>query len=305
MFIDISEIVREANIGVCLPFAAFIPLISAAVSAAGSMAASRSAAKSNERAADKTNNLQREMYYDQQRYNTPQAQMQRYRLAGLNPHLIYSQSNANTQAIPSMVTPNYDITAQGAMSAFQGFQGALNQGAEFLLTRAQVDNQIIANRMAALDERMKNIDLDWYEVEKKTNNELLRQTIRKTKSEIRTIRYNLANTLPQQYENLKSQKDLTDEQRLNILFQNSIATEQMKLAWARLGLDRAISNNNQFWQNIISGFLKSYGINSFEDLGSSIGKSARKSLVDSILDYISNHFFGDKPPVQGSSGGSF
>lgn len=49
---------------------------------------------------------QKEMWNAQNAYNTPSAQMSRYRDAGLNPNLIYGQgSNGNSTSIPTPATP--------------------------------------------------------------------------------------------------------------------------------------------------------------------------------------------------------
>lgn len=58
----------------------------------------------------------------QNRYNSPAAQMQRYKMAGLNPNLIYSQGN------PGNMTPLPTIDVQGAV----GNQGTKVQQAEYL-----------------------------------------------------------------------------------------------------------------------------------------------------------------------------
>lgn len=49
---------------------------------------------------------QKDMWNAQNQYNTPSAQMSRYRDAGLNPNLIYGQgSNGNSTSIPTPATP--------------------------------------------------------------------------------------------------------------------------------------------------------------------------------------------------------
>lgn len=257
----------------------------AVIGAVGSIASGIIAARANKKAADSTNNLQREMYYDQQQYNTPSEQMARYRMAGLNPHLIYTQSNANSQAIPAAVTPNYDAAAQGAMSAFQGFQGSLNQGIEADLLRSQNENQIINNRMALIDEKIKNIDLNWYEIEKKTNNEFLRQQIRQCKVAIRRSQYEIKRILPQQYKNLVSQQQYTDEQKSNILWSQLFSDKQFQLECQKLGLQREQMENSQWVQQIAKGFMQSLGISSFKDLGKFLGKN---SLGLQLLNYITS-----------------
>ena len=42
-----------------------------------------------------------EMWHRQNAYNTPEAQMARFKAAGLNPHLIYGQGSAGNAAAPA------------------------------------------------------------------------------------------------------------------------------------------------------------------------------------------------------------
>jgi len=56
--------------------------------------------------AEQQNQYNIDMWKMQNEYNSPQAQMQRFEEAGLNPNLIYSQGNAgNATHAPQMVTP--------------------------------------------------------------------------------------------------------------------------------------------------------------------------------------------------------
>lgn len=61
----------------------------------------------NKKLAEKQNEYNLNMWKMQAEYNSPQAQMERFRAAGLNPNLIYSQgNNGNMSNAPQLVTPN-------------------------------------------------------------------------------------------------------------------------------------------------------------------------------------------------------
>ena len=61
----------------------------------------------NKKLAEKQNEYNLNMWKLQSEYNSPQAQMERFRAAGLNPNLIYGQgNNGNMSNAPQMVTPN-------------------------------------------------------------------------------------------------------------------------------------------------------------------------------------------------------
>lgn len=60
----------------------------------------------NKKLAEKQNEYNLNMWKLQAEYNSPQAQMERFRAAGLNPNLIYGQgNNGNMSNAPQMLTP--------------------------------------------------------------------------------------------------------------------------------------------------------------------------------------------------------
>lgn len=72
-------------------------------------------------------------------YNNPSAQMKRYEAAGLNPHLIYGQSNTgNVPAVRSGDIPSYRGEAPQVDMSFVG--SALAQMYDFKLKDAQTNN---------------------------------------------------------------------------------------------------------------------------------------------------------------------
>ena len=94
-------------------------VIGAVASIGGALLSSRSASRAQSRTnavnaqiARDTNQMSYQQSLDfwnrQNAYNTPAAQMQRFKAAGLNPHLIYSQSNmAGSIASPAQPIPEY------------------------------------------------------------------------------------------------------------------------------------------------------------------------------------------------------
>ena len=97
-------------------------------------------------ATDRAFKREMEMWKLQNEYNTPAAQMQRYKDAGLNPMLMYSQGNAgNANSAPNVpipdmsVVPNVSDVMQNASSAvgmLQQFKQMEQIGANISLTRA-------------------------------------------------------------------------------------------------------------------------------------------------------------------------
>lgn len=114
----------------------------------GQVWSQRIASKTAERNTDLTNQANRELaeyqyqknlenWHMQNAYNTPEAQMKRFKDAGLNPNLIYGQGNAgNASEIKGYQAPRMEYNYKpsfdplNVISAFQNFQ----------LQRAQIDN---------------------------------------------------------------------------------------------------------------------------------------------------------------------
>lgn len=68
------------------------------------------------------NQQQWEMWHANNSYNHPAAQMQRYMEAGLNPHLIYGQSNtAQPVNVGVAQPPNFDFLAQAANDSLSSY----------------------------------------------------------------------------------------------------------------------------------------------------------------------------------------
>lgn len=94
------------------------PAVAAAGNAISGALTNRAAVRVSKRNVDKTIKAQRaeaekayqrqvEMWNMQNQYNTPEAQMNRYKNAGLNPHLIYGQGTpGNANSFPEYQAPN-------------------------------------------------------------------------------------------------------------------------------------------------------------------------------------------------------
>lgn len=110
---------------------------------------------------------QKEYYDKTNAYNTPQMQMQRFKEAGLNPHLIYGQGTPGNTTMPTppqqgyaeskayLPESNFTPIAETAMAAAQAYVGMKKQQAEIDNTEAatqvqlaqkdNVDSQTVAN----------------------------------------------------------------------------------------------------------------------------------------------------------------
>lgn len=109
-----------------------------------------------------------EMWNRQNDYNSPAAQMERFKSAGLNPNLIYGQgSSGNAQQMPKYSAPtleyNYKpvVDLPSTLAMFQDFQ----------LRQAQVDNAKMSNEIKAMEvEAAKGYTTSEYDLDNKTVN---------------------------------------------------------------------------------------------------------------------------------------
>lgn len=88
-------------------------LIAAGITAAAGVAQTASTGKLNK----KNRQWQEDMWNKTNEYNTPQQQMQRFKAAGLNPHLIYGQGNSGNSSMPpapKTESPDYSKFADAA-----------------------------------------------------------------------------------------------------------------------------------------------------------------------------------------------
>lgn len=103
---------------------------------------------------EKNYQRQLEMYRENREYNTPKAQMERFKEAGLNPNLIYGMTNtAQPVAVGNAQAPNFDFLGNSATSALNDFR----------LT----DNNNINRAIGYLNFGLARVNLDWLSEEKK------------------------------------------------------------------------------------------------------------------------------------------
>lgn len=139
-----------------------------------SLAAAALGAVVNGFANRRANKINQKQYEEVRRYNTPIAQMSRYRSAGLNPHLIYTQTNEAEQR-PEWKSPQFDLSAIANMpnelNAYQNIKESKSRVSNFErqneLLKEQILGLIIENRykenltqkqLAFLDKQIEQID---------------------------------------------------------------------------------------------------------------------------------------------------
>lgn len=221
----------------------------------------------NKQMADLENQRQLEYWHMQNDYNSPAAQMQRLKDAGLNPNLAYQNvSTGNAEAMPSYVTPE---------NSFQNFAGEAMQEVgstlasqitayqSIQMNQAQIDAQRMSNEMmrANLPYANSAAYLKYHGQEVQT---LLTQSqIDKVNEEINYINSNIKfndqqrKNLERNFEVLGKQLEQMDVQKRISLIDESIRAAQKSI----------IEDTNEYAREFVRIQGRLMKANSFEDIG--------------------------------------
>ena len=118
----------------------------------------------NEKLQQQQYNNELDMWNKQNAYNTPAAQMQRYRDAGLNPNLIYSQGNPGNASPPPTAAPAHvenvwSKTGSDSLALLQNYQDWQVKKANVDNVRAQTALTLQQQANAKVDQALKNVSL--------------------------------------------------------------------------------------------------------------------------------------------------
>lgn len=167
----------------------------------GSLFSNASRARQNRKSRVWANAMYDKQYNDsiafwnmQNEYNTPEAQMQRFKEAGLNPNLIYGQGNSGNAGAPSMPTPQRPSFTPGDYSGVSSAgAGALAGYLNLELAQAKYDNLKAQNTVLLEEGALKsaqriteiskgaragldyNLERELYEINAEARKENLRQ----------------------------------------------------------------------------------------------------------------------------------
>lgn len=229
----------------------------------------------------------------QNEYNSPQAQMQRLKAAGLNPNLVYDNgaSAISSQAVKSADTgswnpeaPKVDLggAAQAGLSAYYDAQ----------LKPAQVDNMKVQNELLQADKELKaaqiantqaqtvstlaNVDTTKFDLSQKqrladTQFEAMRAALNKTLVDTATTvdantRANMLHpgNLQNQIEDILNKKQLnakskSEQDLIAAQIKNLGADKDLKELQYKQTKDN-ISNNDPWYVKMLTKILKHYGL---------------------------------------------
>lgn len=149
-----------------------LPAIGAGFGAIANFASGLFSSKANEKINQKNIDFAKEMYDKQKAdniafwnmqnsYNSPQAQMQRFQAAGLNPNLVYDKgTNGNAS---SMSAPPAHAPELHPVNKMSGLGDAVNNGiaayTDLRVRNAQVNNMQLQNDILEQEKTMKALDI--------------------------------------------------------------------------------------------------------------------------------------------------
>ncbi len=160
------------------------PIASALLSSINPLLGGAFSAISTAIANKKNYERQMDMYRENREYNSPAAQMQRFKDAGLNPNLIYGQSNtAQPVVVGNAVAPDFSFIGDAAQ-----------QGLDHYRT---TETQNITNAIQLANYAISRVNLDYLPAEKRS---LLIQLMRMTRKAFYDAETSSFNTLSSELE---------------------------------------------------------------------------------------------------------
>lgn len=194
--------------------------------------------------ARKNNEFNERMWHMQNEYNTPSAQMQRYREAGLNPNLIYgSTSNGNASSAPVATPVSVENTRAG-----DAFLGQMSLSAEGILNLIKKKEEIETQK--ATTDNIKAQTL-----EKNNENSLFGLTAEMRAAELENKLQQNFNLMQQRYLS-KAQYDNLIAENENIKAQLSVIRKQAEKYGEDVLLTRAnrriaenLASDSDFWHD--------------------------------------------------------
>lgn len=213
-----------------------------------------------------------EMWERQNAYNSPQAQMERLKAAGLNPNLVYGTGAVanNSGPTPKYNTPNVDYTSRPPVVDMPAILSAFN---DFQLKQAQIDNvkastdakMVATGIKAAWGAKLAQLGFDRGSWDLK-----MRQQMDPDKAGILSNQAQASNALIEQAKlktiNMMKQGALMDATKRNLDY--TAIYNKYRAQWASMGFTS--SDNIGF--RMLATWMAQSGINLF-DAAKQVGKS--------------------------------
>jgi len=276
--------------------------VAAAIAGGSALAGGAIQAASTARQNRLSRDFSREMYDKQYRdsialwtrqndYNSPQAQMQRFKAAGLNPNLIYGQGNSgNAGSIPTPDVQAAQFRVPEIGNAVSAAGSEIAQYIDYEIKLAQLDNfktqntvleeEAVLKRAQALSlgtgAARTQFDLDFETEMRPVSADARREQLRKTKAEADLILNNderaaamNAQTITESIErvlNLKAQRAVTKQDEIRIRTQIEGVRKDNRLKQFDIELKRlGIQPGDPLWMRLVAQYIAGGKLNPFKN----------------------------------------
>lgn len=221
-------------------------------------------------------------FYENRNYNTPASQMSRFRQAGLNPHLIYTQTN---ESAPPPNTNPADLSSLGnaatELSEYQNIKKSKAEVSNLEKTNEQIDAQIVSTY---LDNELKQKEINWYDVKTSADVNLVQEQANVAKKTIEQMDKNIENIVANTAKLKRETKKIDFDQFIET-FNAILANKQFQLDCDKLGLEKEKFeesirqfNENNWQKDLLYQFFNGLSENGIRDFAKQFGVTIKSYL---------------------------
>lgn len=230
-------------------------------------------------------------YYENRHYNTPAAQMGRFRAAGLNPHLIYTQTN---ESDPPPSTTVADFSALGnipsELAEYQNIRKSKAEVSNIEKMNQHIDRQI---EQIVLDNVFRQKEIDWFDIKSTADLDLVKSQAAKTKKDIEALDHTIDNIIANTAKVTRETKKIDFDQFIET-FNSILANKQFQLDVQRFNLSKEQFDemkrqfNESNWQKdfLYQFFSSLTDSGNPTDLPKALGITVKKWFSDNISDTV-------------------
>lgn len=252
-----------------LPLAA-AALIAGGISTAGAGAQAFATGKMNKASRLHALRMYERQKMDNEEYNSPAAQMQRMKDAGLNPHLIYgNMQNASPVAPASIQQPEQRVPeianiGEQAANTIARYQSAQQAASGMDIQAQQLENMKTANQLQMLDGIQKLLNIDKSHFNNSKQEEMYNYSLDMVKAKLEnmtsdtmlkdtTRHINLAENDRKDLANIRSERELQIKIEDMALKQTNSAQQRAAVQTAIQKMNSEIKLNDQKYKDIQLG----------------------------------------------------
>lgn len=256
--------------------------------AVGNVISQGMANRANKKMTRETNQMQKQLadeaWARETAYNAPSAQMERYRAAGLNPHLIYGQNDNGYQYQTPDVETSQSVGAD--MSALSDVGIGTFQDVRMRRLQNDILDEELKQKVIDTDYKIENSELDVQVkrlLKKKTAREILGLDYanKLTENEVKMIP---VSNLRRNLENRKIEQDIANSIRALNLQERGLDYQHVTQSVIRSVLKRLSGANSTTTESLTNAI--------FDIVTRAIGHNVGNGVIESIVNIIMHNVVG-------------